>query len=376
MLVINQAAARSQVYVLMGIAIFILLQIIQILYSTRPQTESTPVTIKAVVWRGAPSCYLTYQQYHLKIKGCEQIPMGSVLTVTGRLDPSSKTSFFNQKNLINTSYSITQSSVTSQAYWQSLVVRFSHRAQVWILSPVRQTVSYPEEALVESFVLGSAVVLPEAIEHSIKVMGIAHIIAVSGSHLTLVIGLLFLVVNTKNTLMNTSIIILFLIIYTTIVGWQAAVSRSLCMSVAMMLGKTVFHRQVSFARSLMVSGVLMFLIQPWVVFNIGWQLSVLATAGICFIYPILTSFSLASGTGAQVIHIEGTKWHLLSDIGEQVRTFGKLSLEATLASVSALACIWPILINNFGTWSWGALFSSLLFWWLFPGVLLRQKWST
>jgi ComEC/Rec2-related protein len=312
---------------------------------------------------------LTYQQYHLKIKGCEQIPIGSVLTVTGRVKPSSDTGVFKQISLMDTGYTIMQPSVTSHTYWQSLIVRFSHRAQLWILSPVRQRVSYPEEALVESFVLGSAVVLPEAIEHSIKVMGIAHIIAVSGSHLTLLIGLLFIAVKTKNTLIDTSIILFFLVLYTTIVGWQAAVTRSLCMSVVMMVGKAVFHRQVSLARSLLVSCVVMFLMQPWVILNIGWQLSVLATAGICFIYPILTSFFLTSKAATAVINIDTSKKHVLLDIGERVRRMGKLSLEATLASVSALACIWPILINNFGTWSWGAILSSLLFWWLFPLVI-------
>lgn len=247
--------------------------------------------------------------------------------------------------------------------------RLTTRVRVWILTPIRQTVAYPESALVESFVLGTSVVLPEDIRQSVKTMGIAHVIAVSGSHLTLLISLLVVVVKTKKSTIKTIILISMLVMYTTLVGWQPAVSRALYMSACILLGKTVFHRQVTLSRSLLASAVLMLVVDPWVVLNIGWQLSVLATAGICWLYPVLLRVSSRRLPHTLALPLEVKQQTLCGKTALITHRLFRFSFEATMASLAAMACIWPILITSFGSWSWGSLLSSTFLWWLFPLVI-------
>lgn len=350
----------SELTVLILIALLILLQILNERDKMRTLGEGGGVITRTLVWRSTPSCWTSYRSLFLKVPECESVPEGSTIVLTGSLEGVSDNRVFSQKRMIVAGYTILKPPVSSPLYWQALSVRWAASVKEWLVTPLRQSIAYPEEVLVESFVLGSGVVLPEAIEHSIKVIGIAHVIAVSGSHLTLLIGILFMIVKTNNRLISTFIIMVFLIIYVTVVGWQGAVTRALLMCAIMIIGKTVLHRQVSFARALAVSALLMTVFNPWVVFNIGWQLSVLATAGICWIYPVLLQHLLKETD----TFLQTQSWTLQYSS----RVF-RLSLEATLASLAASALIWPILVENFGVWSWGSILSSVFLWWLFPLVI-------
>lgn len=371
----------TQVLLLILIAVVISMQIMREIQMIQMISEAGVVSLPPFVWQPTPSCWTATRSVHLKIPDCERVAEGAVLLVTGTQAPESDSWFFSQKRMIVDSYTTIVPPKTSLLYWQAQSVYQAAVLRTWILAPVRQTVSYPEEALVESFVLGSAVVLPESIKHSIKIMGIAHVIAVSGSHLTLLIGALVTIIKSNKRLLNTFIIIFLLIVYTTLVGWQPAVTRALLMSVIMLVGKTILHRQVSFARSLIVSSLMMVTLNPWVVFNIGWQLSVFATAGICWIYPLLQQRILPQESIRESALCAQTPFAQTAVLLEEaipsvrsrclawIKTVGRLSLEATLASIAALAMIWPIMLSNFGTWSWGSILSSLLLWWLFPLVI-------
>ncbi len=361
---------RSQLYLLIAIAVVIFLQIAQQIQIYQTQGESGQITLPPLVWRQTPGCWASSGLFRFKLEQCGQLSEGTVISVIGRVAPESDGAFFTQKRLIKTTYTEILPNSTSPLYWRSRVVRWSDSARTWLVTPVHQTVAYPEEVLVESFVLGSGVELPESIEHSVKVMGIAHVIAVSGSHLTLLIALLLPIVQTNKSTINTVIIVIFLVVYATLVGWQPAVSRALWMSVILMMGKTVFHRQVSLGRSLAVSAVVMIVLDPWVLLNIGWQLSVFATAGICWVYPILQERFSSRGRRPDLSEaLEEKSGHVRRTLKRAIGSMARLSLEAWLASVAALSLIWPIMIVNFGTWSWGGLVSSLLLWWLFPLVI-------
>lgn len=350
----------SELTVLILIALLILLQILNERGKVRTLGEGGGEISRTLVWRSTPSCWTSQRSLFLKIPDCESLPDGTVIVVIGTLEDTSDNQVFSQKRMIVAGYTVIEPAASSPLYWHALSARWAAVVKAWLVTPLRQSIAYPEEVLVESFVLGSGVVLPEAIEHSIKVIGIAHVIAVSGSHLTLLIGILFMIIKANNRLISTSIIMIILLIYVTVVGWQGAVTRALVMCAILILGKTVLHRQVSFARSLVMSALLMTVYNPWVVFNIGWQLSVLATAGICWIYPVLSRHILIRWDTFP----QSQSWTLQYSS----RVF-KLSLEATLASIAAAALIWPILVENFGVWSWGSVLSSVFLWWLFPLVI-------
>lgn len=360
---------RSKIYLWIAIVVVILLQIVATIYKSHTIGGASRLTLPPLVWQSTPSCWVTQGQFRFKLFSCDQIGDGTVIEVTGRLAPDSAGSIFQQKKLTHTSFLEKSVDPSSALYWQSLIYRLTAMLREWLLEPIRQTVSYPEEVLAESFILGSAVVLPESIEQSVKVMGIAHVIAVSGSHLTLLISILLMFVKSGKRKINTAILISILVVYTTLVGWQPPVTRALLMSVTLLFGKTFFHRQVSVARSLVVSSALMVIYNPWVLFNIGWQLSVFATAGLCWAYPVLTQVLARRTNNNASALLEENNSSVSRSLARLSRRVLRLSLEATFASLAALSFIWPILIASFGSWSWGIILSSLLLWWLFPLVI-------
>lgn len=360
---------RTQVTILICITVVILLHILIVIQNNQTIGIETQIQLPPLLWHATASCWAMKGQFRFKIANCDQLADGTIISVVGSLDPESDDGILKQKSLINTSYILIEPPAFSFLYWMSQWHRLSVGVRTWMLTPIRQTVAYPEELLVESFVLGSSVELPEEIKQSVKVMGIAHVIAVSGSHLTLLISLLVFVVKTKKNTINTYILIVFLASYASLVGWQPAVTRALLMSIIILLGKTIFHRQVSLSRSLLASGVCMLILNPWVFLHIGWQLSMLATAGIIWLYPLLCRLVDQLKPRSKRLVLEESTHSRCSRAFTISRRMMRLSLEAVLASLAALACIWPIMITNFGIWSWGTIVSSLLLWWLFPLVI-------
>ncbi len=359
---------RSQVMLLIAIALVILLQLFRQIYIYQTNHKQTRVVLPPFIWHGTGSCWVSQGLELLKIEGCEQIEDGSVIKVIGT--PSTASDWWNvsKKSMVNASFEVIQPGVSSVQYWQSLVYLKTIRLRAWLMEPVRQTVSYPEEPLVESFVLGGSISLPEDIRHSIKVMGISHIIAVSGFHIALLLGILSALIKFNKSMINTSILLFILVLYATLVGWQPSVTRSLLMSTILLLGKTVLHRQVSLVRSLMASAVIMVVFEPLVVLSIGWQLSVFATAGLAWIYPPLSSLFFqkdSSGRMNNATVSQGWTVQLRSFVGQVAHR----SLEAILVSCSVIVCILPVIVGTFGSWSWGTLLSAFFLWWLFPLVI-------
>ncbi|MBP7875476.1 ComEC/Rec2 family competence protein [Candidatus Woesebacteria bacterium] len=353
---------------LIAIALVILLQLFRQIYIYQTIHKQTKAVLPPFVWHSTGTCWVSQGFDLLKIEGCEQIEDGSVIRVIGT--PSTESDWWNvsKKSMVNASFEVLRPDISSVQYWQSFVYLNTIRIRDWLMEPVRQTVSYPEEPLVESFVLGGSVSLPEDIKHSIKVMGISHIIAVSGFHISLLLGILSAIVKINKRSINTSILLFLLFLYATLVGWQPSVTRSLLMSTILLLGKTVLHRQVSLARSLLTSAVIMVALDPLVVLSIGWQLSVFATAGLAWIYPPLSRIFfpkvMKKGSSSQVLK-PGWNSQLRSFAGQVVHR----SLEAILVSCSVIVCILPVIVGTFGSWSWGTLLSAFFLWWLFPLVI-------
>ncbi|MBP7057702.1 ComEC/Rec2 family competence protein, partial [Candidatus Gracilibacteria bacterium] len=359
---------RSQVMLLIAIALVILLQLFRQIYIYQTIHKQTKAVLPPFVWHSTGTCWVSQGFDLLKVEGCEQIEEGSVIRVIGT--PSTESDWWNvsKKSMINASFEVIQPGVSSVLYWQSLLYLKTIGLRAWLMEPVRQTVSYPEEPLVESFVLGGSVLLPEDIKHSIKVMGISHIIAVSGFHITLLLGILSAVVKINKRTINTSILLFFLVLYATLVGWQPSVTRSLLMSTILLLGKTVLHRQVSLTRSLLASAVIMVALDPLVVLSIGWQLSVFATVGVAWIYPSISRLFFPQDKRRRLsstVFSPGWTLQLKSFAGQVLRR----SLEAILVSCSVILCILPVIVGTFGSWSWGTLLSSFFLWWLFPLVI-------
>lgn len=144
-----------------------------------------------------------------------------------------------------------------------------------------------EGLLLSSIVLGSkAVNLPYATRTLFNQVGLAHVLAASGFQVSLLVGtvLQFGQGLSKKTRFILGLAILLL--YLGLTGFQPSVTRASVMWFAILLGE-LSDRRVNSLGSLLVAVTVLLLVMPLWIWDLGFQLSVLATLGIIVTAPYL-----------------------------------------------------------------------------------------
>ncbi len=146
----------------------------------------------------------------------------------------------------------------------------------------------PEASLLAGILLGIDTGLPQDLQEAFKNTGTTHIIAISGFNITIIAGLFISLFGRffgKRT--GSLLAVLGIGAYTLLVGADAAVLRAALMGGIGLLGKSLGKRQDGIASLLFVS-VIMAYINPMVLWDIGFQLSFAATAGLILYADPLT----------------------------------------------------------------------------------------
>jgi competence protein ComEC len=171
----------------------------------------------------------------------------------------------------------------------------AEKAPTWGLWQLRQRIvnaqvasmGSPEGLLLGSMVLGQkAVDLPGNIRDSFIKAGLAHVLAASGFQVSLLLGV---VIRLSGRLSARSQFILGLItiaLYLGLTGLQASVARAGVMGVGALFA-LVAERKVRQLGSLLVAGTLLLLFNPLWIWDLGFQLSFLATFGLIVTMPPL-----------------------------------------------------------------------------------------
>jgi competence protein ComEC len=179
-------------------------------------------------------------------------------------------------------------------------------------------------SLLMGIVFGAKEHFPKNFFYSLRATGVLHVIAASGMNVTFVAAALLYILG---TIMRRQIALLFgclgIIFYLFLVGFEPSILRASIMGL-LAFGASLLGRQHIAVYAVLVSAYLMLLWQPAFLFDLGFQLSFLATLGILFIQPILPipknflTEPIATTIAAQI----GTLPILLGVFGQ----FGMLSI--------------------------------------------------
>ncbi len=148
-----------------------------------------------------------------------------------------------------------------------------------------------ERSVVSALTLGyRSEIDPETLDYFAST-GAMHVLSVSGLHVALIYFILgFLLAFIKRgrfgIVVFSVVMILFLWIYAFITGFSPAVQRATVMFTFVIIGNGL-RRQVNIYNSLTASAFFLLLLNPEVIFDIGFQLSYLAVFGIVLIQPAL-----------------------------------------------------------------------------------------
>lgn len=169
--------------------------------------------------------------------------------------------------------------------------RWAYAARAHLLQ--RLAAYFPEKAeyaVASALLVGYTEDLSDELRTAYAETGSMHALAVSGTHIgMLYVGLMFLVGRLRlrgrfGRLAETGLILLGIWAFTFVTGATASVLRASVMFSVYLLGKA-FWREASAWNVLPASALMLLMYNPYLLFDVGFQLSYSAVAGMVFFYP-------------------------------------------------------------------------------------------
>lgn len=202
-----------------------------------------------------------------------------------------------------------------------------------VTSFFQRNLSPTASSLLLGIIFGIKESIPKDFLGELKISGVLHVIAASGMNVTMVAGFLssvFSLLFKRQIALVISIVgILF---YAVLAGGEPSIIRASVMGI-LVFTASILGRQAWAIWGLLIAAYVMLFINPNVIFDIGFQLSFLATLGLIYISPIVQKA-------------------LKHEI------FGNFA-----TTISAQAATLPVLLANFGTYSlWSVVVNGLVLW--------------
>ncbi|MBM7607019.1 competence protein ComEC [Lysinibacillus composti] len=165
----------------------------------------------------------------------------------------------------------------------------SHRYK--LIKHIESTFPQTLTAEAQALLIGYQEQVDHETSRAYQILGITHLFAISGLHIAIVSFMFFqglLRLNVRREI-ATIVLIVILPIYAILAGGTPSVWRSVLMVELVVLIRYKSHLTVDDA--LCVSFICFVLLEPWSIYQVGFQLSYLATAALIFSSHIINRFS-------------------------------------------------------------------------------------
>lgn len=277
---------------------------------------------------------------------------GDVLSISGKLLETKNTEDFPEENylkLFGIYAKMDFPKITKISHDPPSQLRATlYNMKNFMLRQISHNFSPPHDAFLAGLLIGDRQGLPYDLNQDFRKTGLTHIIAVSGSNITMLLVVLAIIFSflPRGALFPLSLFSILL--FSIFVGMSAAVIRAAIMG---SIGFVAIHtgKKQSPCISLLLTCVIMTLYQPYILFyDVGFQLSVSAVIGIIWVVPILPKILL------KIPKFFGIQEAILMSLAAQITTlpislyhFHAFSLIAPIANVFAVPAIPFILLSGF-----------------------------
>ena len=200
-------------------------------------------------------------------------------------------------------------------------------------------------------VFGDRSMIDEETVQNFNASSLSHILAVSGMHFTFLIsGVIILLKDFLGRKKTYILGILVILLYMLITGFSASIFRAGIMGILMLISKLIYRKNDIWT-SISISLLFMIIYNPFLIFDIGLQLSYCAMIGILFFQKMIYKYLIKKILKIKKLRYHPQKW---------IMTFISKILEYISVTISAQILILPIMIYNFHSISVYFLFSNLL----------------
>lgn len=217
---------------------------------------------------------------------------------------------------------------------------------------------YPEpaSALLSGILLGDESRLSDSLKEDFNRTGTRHVIAISGFNIAIIAALfLSLFRRLVGPLRGRWIALAAIAVYTLLVGADAAVTRAAVMAAIALLARQSGRVQDGLV-TLLLSAALMALLNPLIIWDIGFQLSFAATLGIILFAERLSNWALA----------QLRRW--MSE--ERSQSVLPWLTESVLLTLAAQLTTFPILLYYFHRFSLSSFPSNLVILPVQPAIMI------
>lgn len=204
----------------------------------------------------------------------------------------------------------------------------------------------PENALLRGILLGDESQISPLAREAYSITGTSHIIAISGFNMAVLAGIVAHMFTRRLGAQKGSLLtIITLLLYTILVGAEASVMRAAFMGAFTVIASAIARRGNSL-NNLGLSVLLMTLINPHLPWDVGFQLSAMATLGLALLMTPLRA--------------RLTLW-MNARVGEEASArFSNWIGDYLVVTLVAQLSVLPLLLYHFRSFSWVFLIANPL----------------
>ena len=222
--------------------------------------------------------------------------------------------------------------------------------------------------IVDALILGNRKQSLQSLNCTMQKAGIAHFLSISGLHLGIFLGFMFLICRLFGLAKNTScwVVLILLGLYLIIAESRAPILRSAIMATSILIG-TISGRRVSALNALSLAFIVLAMFDPLAIFNAGFQMSFLIVAGIITLYQPMRNLLFGKFIRNRGLIIFRTDQRLKRWV-----YFGLSNWLISFVTVSLVAYLIaaPLAAFHFGTISPYAVLLSMIFMPLICAILI------
>lgn len=223
----------------------------------------------------------------------EPVQYGDVLAVTGVLSAipeNSRASYLRYLRREGITFRVNRATIMKTGDFRGYhPLAWIYRLRELLAERIYSLYPEPESGLIAGIIVGDESRIAPETEDAFRRTGTAHVVAISGTNFTVLIWLIAAVLDRISKRWWVRLLLLpFIIGYTILTGASAAIVRAGILSGLTLISELFGHEKEG-ESSLALSAALMAAVRPGILFDVGFQLSVMATLGILlFNRPLLS----------------------------------------------------------------------------------------
>ncbi|GAI46240.1 unnamed protein product, partial [marine sediment metagenome] len=217
----------------------------------------------------------------------------------------------------------------------------------------------PQASLAQGIILGIRGNIPSSVNADFSQTGTAHLLAISGLHLSIVAGILLTIgiwLFGKKHYLYIWLALGIIWLYALLTGMHPPVIRGAIMA-SLFLTAELLGRQRTAITALALAAAVMAGVSPHILWTASFQMSFAAMAGLIFIFPLIQSL------GRKVVNAT------LGEDGAAV-SVANLITDSFSITLGAIIAVWPLVAYYFGIISFVGLPATFLVLLALPGIII------